>query len=333
MSGGTFQADATTAGGQFSIGAGHETPNPVTAFANLGILKIAGFQDRFPGSISVNRCGQLNASSLTLEGRKGILNVSGLAEIAGPVTLGGNLTTTLAGQVRRLAISGPQAQFNASSLTAAAGHQEHGQISVASDGKMNIGGEITIGSGASAQATADVAGAGSELRGNHVWIGKTATSTASVRVADDGTLRADQGVALGAVASTGTSDASLLIGGPDPAGGFFGAGPVNAPHITRSGDAPNISRVLFHSMTRPNTSSRPLCTTAINAGTLFVNGSIFGSSSVEVRSTLSGSNYVRGPVYLRSAGVISPGYQGLGTLRIRNLVIDSALHSRQPTSR
>jgi len=65
-------------------------------------------------------------------------------------------------------------------------------------------------------------------------------------------------------------------------------------------------------------------TTAVNAGTLLLNGSIAGTATVGTTGTLAGSGTVTGATTIATTGILSPGNNSVGTLNFgSSLTLDS----------
>ncbi|MDB6077897.1 MAG: autotransporter outer rane beta-barrel protein, partial [Akkermansiaceae bacterium] len=226
------------------------------AYANLGVLEIGTSGG---SQVDVLDTSTLAASSI-LMGRTtyydtiqnledSFLNIAAHAEVTGAMTLGAPLVppsgpgySGLSGMPAYVTVTAG-GTLTAGSISVSQSATGKGELKTFTGGKVSVTGDLKVGDAPAADGSIQSYDTGSEIAGNKIWIGKEAGSKGTAYATNGGALRAPDTVILGSL--TGASDASLTVGGVNPAGGFFGPGPVISPSILRAGTTPTNTRVIF----------------------------------------------------------------------------------------
>lgn len=227
-----------------------------TGLADFGTLEIGTSNGSGNGGVvSVENAGTLKAGSV-LMGKQyeaappqppaAILNVNSKVTIANGLIVGGPddpVGYPTFGAASYVTLSGANATLTANPIFVSQSATGTGRIQAFAGAKVSTPGNITIGDGPAANGRIESYDTGSEIKGNQIWVGKTAGSTGVAQATNDGTISAPDTIILGPL--TGSSDASLLIGGTGTGGAFYNPGKVVSPSIIRAGTTPINTRVIF----------------------------------------------------------------------------------------
>jgi len=293
-----------------------------TAVAHMGALEIGN------GSSGVSTllldAGKLNASSVVMyhprrtagfpdASAQAVVSVGDAAQVvvAGAMNVGASASFTTETLFpcplpTTVLVNHAGAKFSADSMGVGQTVDATASLIARAGGVISATTEMRLGDLAGATGTAESHDAGSEIGAHRIWLGKVPGSTGRLTVSSGGSLRATDGIVLGPI--TGNATASMLIGGPNPGGGFLPPGPVNSPFILRGGDTANGYNVTFqHSGSGYAFTPRlqKVDTVFHSGGSTHLNGRVWDVGGIVVSAG--------GLHFTHTAAVNNAGYMVLGT--------------------
>jgi fibronectin-binding autotransporter adhesin len=294
----------STGGALIKSGLGTLTLNGNVSFGGSSTTQVRGGTLAIPSGVSFATGGLLSVGSIT--GTNGALRIdSGASVTSGTFTIGSNATS-----IGAVTMNGGTA--GTSTFT----------VGATGSGNLNLtGGTLTatvgrLGNAAAGIGVATVSG-GSWVNTTSLSIGLAGTGTLTI----SGTGHVDAGSSLSIATSTGSTgtlnlgnggalDPSALVVSGSISGGS-GTATVNFNHTGSYAFSPPLAGSL--SVNKSGSGTTTLSgtntytgATAINGGTLVVDGSITGATTINSTGTLGGHGTV-GAVTINTGGKISPG--------------------------